>query len=139
MGITDLVSRLTRVRQSGVGRFTACCPAHEDRSPSLTVRELPDGRILLHCFGGCDTEAVLAAVGLTFSDLFPEPLTRERLPRIRRPFSADEALECLTSESAVVAICAADIAQGKALDAIDQARLDLAVGRIATALEVVHG
>lgn len=57
-------------RQSG-GGWQAECPAHEDHSPSLSVREGSDGRALLHCFAGCEIAAVLQALGLTFSDLFP--------------------------------------------------------------------
>ena len=59
-------------RPAGEGRWTAKCPAHEDRSPSLSIRETSDCRVLLHCFAGCETQDVLSAVGLTFSDLFPE-------------------------------------------------------------------
>lgn len=49
-----------------------CCPAHEDRNPSLSVSEGKDGRVLLKCFAGCSTVSVLAALGLTECDLFPE-------------------------------------------------------------------
>jgi hypothetical protein len=134
-----LLERLGGVKSTGHSRWIARCPAHADRSPSLTLRELPDGRVLLHCFAGCETEAVLDAIGLTFADLFPEPLTREHLPRLHAPFSALEALKCLTHESGIVAICASDLAEGKPLSAIDADRVALAAGRIASALEAVHG
>jgi len=81
----------------------------------------------------------MAAIGLTIGDLFPEPLTRERLPKIHAPFSALDALKALTAESAVVAIAASDIAEGKPQSAGDADRVCLAAGRIATALEAVHG
>jgi hypothetical protein len=132
MGIHDLLERLQGVKATGRDRWVARCPAHSDRNPSLSVRALADGRVLLHDFGGCDPGAVLDAVGLTFSDLFPEPLTREALPRTRGGISAHEALECLRSESAVLAILASDAASGKALDAD---RAALCAGRIASALE----
>jgi hypothetical protein len=48
------------------------CPAHEDAQPSLSVTEKPDGRVLLHCQAGCEPEAVLAALGLGWVDLFPD-------------------------------------------------------------------
>lgn len=140
MGLETLLSRLDGVKPgSAVGRYIAKCPAHSDRSPSLTIRFEDDGRILLHCFAGCGPEAVLTALGLTFADLFPEPLTREFMPKIRAPFSALDALNCLTAESAIVAIAASDIASGKPLDGVDHERVCLAAGRIATALEVIHG
>lgn len=135
MHVHDLLNRLQKVRSTGRDRWIAACPSHPDRRPSMTVRALPDGRILLHCFSGCEPGAVLDAVGLTFGDLFPEPLTREALPRTRGGISAHEALECLRSESAVLAILASDAASGKALDAD---RAALCAGRIASALEAVH-
>lgn len=52
-------------------KHVARCPAHDDRSPSLSVREGADGRALIWCHAGCDTEAVIAALGLRWSDLFP--------------------------------------------------------------------
>lgn len=52
------------------GNWLARCPAHADRSPSLSVREGDDGRALLHCFAGCEFEQVLQALGLATSELF---------------------------------------------------------------------
>ncbi len=139
MGIEALLSRLDGLKKgSGPNRWIAKCPAHADRSPSLTVRLNDDGRILLHCFAGCDADSVLGAIGLGFADLFPEPLTREFLPRIHAPFSALDALNCLVAESSIVAIAASDIALGKPLSDSDASRVCEAAGRIATALEVVH-
>ncbi len=69
--IDRLLERLERVKATGPGRWSACCPAHDDKSPSLAIRELGDERVLLHCFTGCSTADVLAAVGLEFADLFP--------------------------------------------------------------------
>jgi len=52
-------------------KFTARCPAHEDRSPSLSVTEGVDRRTLVYCHAGCSVADVVAAIGLTMSDLFP--------------------------------------------------------------------
>lgn len=140
MGIETILSQLRGVKAgNAVGRWIAQCPAHEDRSPSLTIRLADDGRILLHCFAGCDTESVLGAIGVQFSELFPEPLTREYLPKIHAPFSALDALKCLTAESAIVAIASSDLVNGKPLSPNDFERVCLAAGRIASALEGVHG
>jgi hypothetical protein len=49
MGSVALLDHLERVKQTGPGRWIARCPAHEDRSPSLSVRELEDGRLLRLC------------------------------------------------------------------------------------------
>ena len=81
MGIEDFLHLLHGVRKAGEG-WQACCPAHEDRNPSLSISQGEDGRILLCCHGGCSTEAVLDSMGLTKKDLFPEgtwrPLGRPR-------------------------------------------------------------
>lgn len=62
-----------KARPTGRLKWVARCPAHEDRSPSLSITEGRDGRVLVHCFGGCRPEAILKAVGLTFEDLRPAP------------------------------------------------------------------
>lgn len=134
MEITAFLARLTGVRGRN-GSWSAKCPAHADRSPSLSVKELGDGRILVHCFGGCGTDAVLGALGVSMTDLFPEPLG-QHMPARRGDFTAMDALRGLTFESSVIAIAAADVAEGRPVDA---SRVCLAAGRIAEALEFVHG
>ncbi len=72
MTVDVLLTRLDAVRQVGPGRWLARCPAHDDRHASLSLRELDDGRVLVHDFAGCSVEDVLAAAGLTFDALYPE-------------------------------------------------------------------
>lgn len=57
-------------------RTASTCPAHEDHAPSLSIgaRRDRDG-VVIRCHAGCDTAAVLAALGLTEADLFDEPRT----------------------------------------------------------------
>jgi len=134
MSVETLLSRLDKVRRTGAGRWIARCPAHDDKSPSLSVRELDDGRALLHCFAGCAAADVLAAVGLELSDLFPEPIG-DRRPE-RQPFSAEDVLRCLEFEATLVYLAAVDICAGRALSGEDIERLAVAVARINAALEV---
>ena len=68
-----------RIRTSN-GGWQSQCPSHEDRSPSLSIREGSDGRVLLFCFAGCETPAVLRALGLTYRDLFGDGPRRGRRP-----------------------------------------------------------
>ena len=68
MAIHEIIERLHGATKRGTG-WQARCPAHTDSNPSLSIRE-EDGKILLHCHAGCSTEAVLKALGLTFSDLY---------------------------------------------------------------------
>src|SRR5437899_7592682 len=58
--------------------WTCRCPAHRDRTPSLSVASGRNGRILLRCFGGCSVESIVAAIGLKISDLMPS--RREHMP-----------------------------------------------------------
>jgi hypothetical protein len=64
------IADLLQARRSGPGRWMARCPAHSDGSPSLSIREGQDGRVLLHCFAGCALTEILAALGLAKRDLF---------------------------------------------------------------------
>ena len=70
MSIENLISRLDKVKGRN-GHWTACCPAHADRGPSLAVKHTEDGRILLHCFAGCDVHSIVTALGMDLTDLFP--------------------------------------------------------------------
>jgi hypothetical protein len=59
---------------NGKGEYRAFCPAHDDKkTPNLRIREAEDGRVLLHCFAGCDQDKVLSALikkGIGQSELF---------------------------------------------------------------------
>ena len=70
MPLEIVLSRLARPKKCGP-QYIACCPAHADKKPSLSVREGDDGRVLVHCFAGCPAADVVAALGLTMRDLFP--------------------------------------------------------------------
>jgi hypothetical protein len=67
--VDDLLPELENVKKTKRG-WMARCPAHEDSSPSLSIGEGDDGRILLKCWAGCTTDKVCAALGLTIMDLF---------------------------------------------------------------------
>jgi putative DNA primase/helicase len=51
--------------------WQACCPAHDDTHPSLSITARGD-KVLLHCYAGCAPGAIVAALGLTLGDLFVE-------------------------------------------------------------------
>lgn len=95
----------------------------------MTVRELDDGRVLVHCFAGCPVENILSSVGLTFDALFPEKLVENAKP-LRKPFPAADVLEALSTEALIVAVASSNIRQGIALSDADHDRLWLAQNRI---------
>jgi hypothetical protein len=98
MNAQDVLDRLEKVTGSK-GKWIACCPAHQDKSPSLAVTETDD-RVLVHCFSGCDTQDVTAAIGLNVADLFYNKLAgAEMTERKRQRFE-----EVLKSERIQVAI-----------------------------------
>lgn len=59
----------SKAEAAGPDRFMAQCPAHEDGRPSLSVRR-GDRCALVYCFAGCDTPAILDALGLSLRDLY---------------------------------------------------------------------
>ena len=134
MNIDALLSHFHGVKETGHGKYVAHCPAHDDRSPSLAIKDCGDGRILLHCFSLCETEDVLAAIGLTFSDVMPERIGSDHSCKpVRQRFDARQVLECISHELMVVCLLADKYAQFAVGD--DQARLMLAASRINTALK----
>jgi hypothetical protein len=78
MNVTEFLTHFPDAKKSGKG-WMAKCPAHDDGTASLSISEVADGRILIHCHAGCQPEAVCAAVGLTLKDLYP-PRTASTAP-----------------------------------------------------------
>lgn len=109
MGAEKLVERLEHCKATGSNKWMARCPAHQDNGPSLSITEGSDGRVLVHCFAGCGALDVISAVGLEWADLFPEDLTQNYQPAIRRrSASQQEQVDRLTID-----IARADRAAGK--------------------------
>ncbi len=133
MSADSLISKLDKVKPRGKSRWQACCPAHDDKGPSLSVREMDDGRVLVHCFAGCSVHEIMQAIGLELSDLFP-PRTVEHSKSERRPFAATDALRAIGFEALVVCAASAALATGNPLSPPDQERLLQAAQRIQGAL-----
>lgn len=138
MSADALLSRLGKVKRTGNGTWLACCPAHEDKSPSMSIRELEDGRVLVHCFAGCGVEEILGAVALDFDALFP-PKPIEHAAPIRRPYPAADVLEALAFEMNLVALVAQDIAAGKDIIDRDLMRVQICAERIREARRLALG
>ena len=135
MNIESLLSHFDDVKETGHGRFIARCSAHDDRSPSLAISEGDEGRLLLHCWAGCETEDVLSARGLTFADVMPERLgTKHSYRPMRQRFDARQVLAGVSHEVMVICLIADRLA-GVANDD-DQSRLLLAAARLNEALDI---
>ncbi len=136
MSLETLIDRLDGVRETGPGKYVARCPAHDDRSPSLAIKDCGDGRILLHCFAGCDVESVLDALGLSFSDIMPERVGEMHTYKpVRQRFDARQVLRVLRPEATLVAIAAENIAEGVTLSDEDRDRVFNAACRIRAAAD----
>jgi DNA primase (bacterial type) len=68
--IDDILARLQGVKKNGSG-YMACCPAHEDKNPSLSVCE-KSGKILIKCFAGCSYETIMSALDMPVNDAMPK-------------------------------------------------------------------
>lgn len=103
--VDNLLTRLDRVKPTGHGRWQSRCPSHNDKGPSLSIRELEDGRVLVHCFAGCSVGEVTGALGLEIRDLFPsdDRPTRAQSPD-RRPWFPADAFDAIVHEVNVVAV-----------------------------------
>ena len=88
--ITDILPKLEKVKPGrGQGQWLARCPAHIDNSPSLSLKELSDGKVIIKCWSGCETRDVVNAIGLDLRCLFPpepEPIqgSKPAMPSWRR-------------------------------------------------------
>jgi hypothetical protein len=113
----NILSRLQSVRATGPDRWQAHCPAHEDKSPSLSIRDAGDGRTLLHCFAGCAVDDILASIGMSWEALYPDHDGRKRLRQ--NPVEIARLNHCRY----VLLIAAADQRQGREHTPTDRAAI----------------
>ena len=127
-----LLERVDCVKRTGEGRWIAKCPAHDDKTPSLSIREVDD-RVLLHCWSGCSAAAITAAAGLRLADLFERPLPSAGPLQKHERFGWRDAWRCLWHEALIAALVASDAARGQPLSQEDAARAALAAERLGEA------
>lgn len=139
MSVEILLSGLHKVRRSSNNSWIACCPAHDDRTPSLSIKDIGDGKLLLNCLAGCDTEAILGALGLEWADIMPPNQPKEHFikPAKQRVYATD-ALRVIGFEGQIVCLAAYDLRKGIVPKEADMQRLELAMQRINTALEMAN-
>jgi hypothetical protein len=132
--IDRLLSTLQRVRAKGDSSWTALCPCHQDKTPSLHVNELPDGTVLAHCFG-CDAngQKVAEALGIPLSDLFPpRPHDTPDGPGGRGPYTRDtrNLLAAVAHEALIIAVAMEAEWRGEEHSLEDEDRVFEAVRRL---------
>lgn len=117
--LDKVLSCLDKVKSAGTNKWKACCPAHDDKHPSLAISEVSDGTVLLRCWSGCSTDKVVGAMGLEMRDLFPGAKQPRRGPSKR----------ALEHEQMVYRVGASLLEQGR-LEGDDLDRFNLAKQRL---------
>lgn len=128
--IEVLLHRLDKVREMGTpGKWMARCPAHDDKTPSLSI-SLRCESIALYCHAGCSTEDVLDSIGLTFSDLYRKEKANYQAAIANRGKKSHRHLNPYDVDVMVLRLAKEDLEAGRALSVEDMARVALAAERV---------
>jgi hypothetical protein len=103
--VNKRLDRLAGIRNTGLGRWIARCPAHPDKSPSLSIRDV-GGKILLHDFAGCETADVMAAIGLGLRTYSIGPRLTPPVTGVKTSIATRELLEIIDQEAIEIEILA---------------------------------
>lgn len=128
--LDNFLSRLQKVKRTGSDAFISCCPAHEDKSPSLAIREVDDGKLLVKCFAGCSIDEIVSAIGLSLSDIMPDSVPDKFRRPLSVPFNPRDVLECMRYDALLVALFISDVTQGKKITPQEAANAFKASARI---------
>jgi putative DNA primase/helicase len=93
MSADDVAARCQNPRKNADG-WEACCPAHDDTSPSLSITPGQD-KVLLHCFAGCTYDEIVTGLGLQPADLslhHPTTNGRKQIVKTYEYFDAEGSL-----------------------------------------------
>lgn len=137
MNIDSFLNQLDKVKSTGTGRWLARCPAHDDRSPSLSIGEATDGTILIKCWVGCGAVDVVTALGMELRDLFPNKIENRPSLKPYERWVPRDVIKALAEESMLLAIAASAMAAGKTHTEADNARLLVAASRFHAAAREV--
>jgi len=136
MVINEILARFEKVYSSGKDQWQCLCPAHDDRSASLSIKLLPDTRVLVNCFAGCSASDILDSAGLSFDDIIPSRIGD--LKPVKAAFNPYAVLKAISNETLLVAVAAMDMAHGKELSEADRERLTKAAQILREAYAKCH-
>ena len=153
--IDSLLSRLDKVRSNGHDKWMACCPAHDDSDPSLSITTGDDGRILMHCFAGCAIDEITSSLSISPRDLFQDggnytsatfdpssysskPVSSTNQPSATPHLSRRKLVDALEHELIVQLIAIGHYKKRKIPDSRDLGRDRDSAIRINKALEVLY-
>lgn len=128
-----VLSRLDKVQKldpkQHKARYMACCPAHDDKKPSLSVSLSQKDNVLLHCWSGCSSHEIVSALGMQMTDLFPPRNERTHHAKGRPAFNAYDAIAVVARDALLVMLAAAKLRNGEQLSEKDMDDLVSASGR----------
>lgn len=102
--IENLLSRLDGVKNTPKG-WKACCPAHNDKNPSLSIAQGDDGRVLLKCWAGCEALDIVHSLELELSDLFERNYYRRPDERQQIRPNWRDMIQLLFLDATVIKLC----------------------------------
>jgi hypothetical protein len=133
MNVDHILDKLERVRRIKPDQWVACCPAHEDSTPSLAIRDTGD-KLLMRCYAGCTFQEIAESLGMRQHEFFrdgKEP--KSGIPGVsRRDIYRDLTVELMTAY-----VVTRDRAEGKQIAPHDVEREKLAWQRISKAMGVL--
>jgi len=115
-------------RTSKNNQYQCLCPAHNDRTASLSIKFNDDGRVLMNCFAGCDIENIIGSVGLSFNDIIPNRI--DDLKPVGKIFNPYAVLKSLRDEIMIVLMMAISIRKKEQISNEDYDRFIIAYQRI---------
>jgi hypothetical protein len=136
--INNLLNKLNKVKRTSTNQYIACCPAHDDKSPSLSITDKGDGKILINCYAGCGTEDVLDSIGMSFEDIMPPKVMEHKVAPIKQRVYASDALKVIQLEARIVIMAAYELKRNRPMTEQDLTRLELAMERINIASEMAN-
>lgn len=134
--IDNLLSRLSKAKRTGKDSYIACCPAHDDKNPSMTIREIEPDKILLHCFAGCSVEEITGSVGLSIGDIMPDSAPDKIRKPSAVPFNPRDVLECISSDAHLICLFISDVTKGKEITGAEAHAAYMASCRIVAASRI---
>ena len=102
--VENFLSRLDKVKQVGRGQWLACCPAHDDKNPSMSISEKNDTFVVCcHTCKAGGTE-IMESVGLTASDFYEKQDIPNHIKPVKRKWSARQICEIMGASASNVAL-----------------------------------
>ena len=136
-----LLSRLegvSRAHQKGkLTCWSARCPAHADKTPSLSLAD-DNGTLLLHCHAGCTADEIVLAVGMDLADLFPRRITSGK-PGQRQFWLGVTGFRAILSDVTLVAAVASAMRLRREISERDYEALFDAAQRLQRTAEAANG